>query len=91
MSRRRTAIITAFTVEVSCPHCGESLPSPTGSFFWELREVAEAATVDKGDRTCDSCDEPLRISYQSRVSCDPIAVTDGRANFVMSPPTGEES
>lgn len=70
--KRRTAIVTAFTVEVSCPHCGDPLPSPTGSHFWELREVAEAAAVDRGDRVCDACDEPLRISYQSRVTCDPI-------------------
>lgn len=82
MKKHRTAIVTAFTVEVSCPYCGDPLPSPAGSHFWELQEVADAATVDKGNRICNACDKPLRISYQSRVSCDPIAA---------SPSAGEES
>ena len=62
---RRNAIITAATVEVGCPHCGEPQPSPvTGSHLWLPAEVAK----EEGPRTCVSCDETFRLHAQSRVT-----------------------
>lgn len=62
---RRGAVYAATAVEVTCPHCQETLPSPTGSFFWTMSEVAEAI-ARQPDRTCDSCDEPFVMRQESK-------------------------
>lgn len=67
---RRTAIIVAATVEVLCPHCGESQPNPdNGAFAWTPDEV----TMKQGRRECVSCDFAFTLHAQSRVSVMPTA------------------
>jgi hypothetical protein len=64
-SRNRVAIISAFSLEVSCPHCGEPQPAPdNGSEMWMPSQVVAA----QGPRTCVACDEAFVIHAQSRVS-----------------------
>ena len=65
--RVKPAIISAFTVEVSCPHCGETLPDPEGgSVFWTVEQLRDEAA--KGEtRTCDSCEEPFRVHFNRPV------------------------
>jgi predicted RNA-binding Zn-ribbon protein involved in translation (DUF1610 family) len=62
--RSRSAVVTAFTVEIRCPHCGEPQPSPgSGSHFWTIDEMRS----QEGPKTCTACDEPFRLLAQSRV------------------------
>lgn len=61
----RGAVYSATAVEVSCPHCQETLPSPIGSFFWTMQELA-AAITDRPTRTCDSCEEDFVLHQESK-------------------------
>ena len=64
---RKVAQITACTVEVACPHCGEGQPNPdNGAFSWTPAEVSAA----QGPRRCVGCDEEFRIVAQSKVPCE---------------------
>lgn len=66
--RLRNAVITAATLEVCCPHCGDPQPNPRdGSHLWMPEEVKQqiAETVQ---RVCVACDEPFALIEQSRVS-----------------------
>lgn len=63
MSNLRFANIMASVVEVSCPYCGEPLPSPdNGSDQW-LPSQVEAG---QSERVCNACDEPFRVVYQDK-------------------------
>lgn len=60
----RSALYSAMSVSVDCPHCGESLPAPCGSLFWTITELAKAIN-SQPDRVCDSCEEPFRLRQQN--------------------------
>ncbi len=63
----RPAIITAVSLNVCCPYCGEPQPAPdNGSDAWMPSQVDPEAA--KGSRTCVSCDKTFRIDIQTRVS-----------------------
>jgi hypothetical protein len=65
-ARKRPALVTAATLEVQCPHCGDPQPSPgNGSHLWTPAEVS----TSQGPRECDACDEPFTLHAQSRVDC----------------------
>ena len=71
----RTAIITAVTVEVCCPHCGDPQPSPdNGSHAWMPGQVV----AEQGEKVCVACDEPFVLHAQSRVSVDAVEAQQGR-------------
>ncbi len=66
MSRTHlSASYVATAVQVDCPHCGETLPAPNGSFFWVLDELSTAIEREP-NRTCDSCDEPFVLRQQNK-------------------------
>lgn len=61
----KRAILFAPAIEVTCPHCGEPLPSPdNGSDMWLPTQVRDASGQTK---TCDSCDEPFVIADENKV------------------------
>lgn len=61
----RPATITAASLEVSCPVCGEPQPSPdNGSHIWTTAEVISVAGTK---RTCVSCDVVFVVVFQNRV------------------------
>ncbi len=63
---KKNAIITAVSLEVGCPECGEPQPSPeTGSEIWLIDEVKAS---DGSERKCVSCDVTFRVIFHSRVS-----------------------
>jgi hypothetical protein len=66
VSRALNVAVLASTVKVTCASCGESLLSPDGSMFWTAFELKEAC--DGSKRTCDSCDEPIRMMFPSKVA-----------------------
>jgi transposase-like protein len=64
----RSALITAVTVEVNCPHCGEPQPAPdNGSHVWVPSQVSKA---DGARHECVSCDKTFVIHAQRRVAVD---------------------
>lgn len=61
----RNAVLTAVTIEVRCPHCGDPQPGPDGS---EVVDVPTAKDMCNGDRIlCTSCDEPIRMAWNDKV------------------------
>ena len=64
MSRVRSALFSAVTISVDCPHCGEPLPALCGSIFWTIGEISKAI-AESPNRTCDGCDEPFVIRQQN--------------------------
>lgn len=61
----RGVVVTAFTVEVCCPACGEPVPSTDGgSHFWTLEELTR-----REDETlsCNACEEDLIVRRPKRV------------------------
>ena len=63
---KRNAIISAASLSVCCPYCGEPQPAPdNGSDMWFSSQVKAAAGTD---RVCVSCDESFRVISQNRVS-----------------------
>lgn len=67
MSKIRGALYTATSVQVDCPHCGESIPAPCGSIFWTVGELERAISAEP-DRTCDGCDAPIALRQQSKAA-----------------------
>lgn len=69
MSRAKNVVIVASSVEVQCPHCGASQPSPSGS---EFCEPYEAKAMCNGEvRECVSCDEPIRMTWHDKAQVTP--------------------
>lgn len=62
---KRSAVYAATAVEVTCPHCQAELPSPTGSFFWTVSELARAIR-EEPSKTCNSCDEAFVLRQESK-------------------------
>ena len=60
----RRAQLIAEAVAVICPACGEPQPAYGGSEFWTHEDFAK----NHGTRPCASCDEPLIIETDSKVS-----------------------
>lgn len=68
MAAMKPALLVAETLAILCPHCNEPQPAPdNGSDAWMPAQVKAA----EGKRTCVSCDEPFRLSAQSRVQVLP--------------------
>ncbi len=63
---KKYAIISAASLEVGCPDCGEPQPSPdNGSHLWTPGEVTAASSTQ---HTCTACDLVFTIIAQNRVS-----------------------
>lgn len=63
--KARRAQLLAEAVAVLCPACSEPQPSPdNGSEFWTAEDFARG----HGTRPCASCDQPLIIETDSKVS-----------------------
>jgi hypothetical protein len=60
-----SAMFSALSVQVDCPHCGETLPAPDDSLFWTIPELA-GRIADRPECTCDSCDESYVLRQQSK-------------------------
>ena len=69
MAKHRTATITAVSLEVLCPFCGEPQPNPnTGSHTWLPHEVADAAAKAGARILCTACDAMSLLHSRSRVT-----------------------
>ncbi len=65
-TRPKNVVLVAASIEVHCPHCDAAQPAPGGSEFCENREAR--AMCDDSVRSCVSCDEPIRMVWQDKVS-----------------------
>lgn len=66
--KRKPCTIYASAVEVICPHCGGSQPSPrNGSFMWEKQDF-EKQKLNGSKVDCADCDEPIYILNQSKAN-----------------------
>lgn len=63
--RVRTTLVVAVSVNVLCPYCGEPQPSRDGSEQWMDADFGDEPPLL---RECVSCDKPMRVFQQSRVS-----------------------
>lgn len=59
------AILSAASIEVGCPWCGEAQSEPAlGSHLWAPHEIVAARDQP---RNCISCHEPYRIARATHV------------------------
>lgn len=65
--RKRLVSVVAVSVEVHCPHCGDPLPSPTGSHLWTSDELRAVATHGEGLASCSACDEPIILDMPAAI------------------------
>lgn len=60
----RDAQIIAEAVAVICPYCAATQPNKDGSEMWTAEDFLTGFNIHK----CVSCDEVMRLVFQSRVS-----------------------
>jgi ribosomal protein S27E len=56
MSKPKQANYQIMSVELQCPHCGQTITSPGGSMFWEVAEIHEG---NVGFMVCRSCEKKV--------------------------------
>ena len=62
---RRAAVVSAATIEVCCPKCGEPQPEPRdGSHLWTSEQLKASAGQR---RECVSCDAPMFLDAPNKV------------------------
>lgn len=64
----RPARVKIDAVDLSCPHCGESLPAPGGSLFWVLAEVPPPGVVLKCLVCGKECTVPQSLKKGGRIT-----------------------
>lgn len=64
--RARTVEAVAVAYEFICRYCRETLPSPSGSLFWDRFEVQDGEV-----RACPHCRRAVRLP---KLSAKPVSV-----------------